>query len=340
MKQDFDPSSPPRVLSERENRVIDKHLQEKPECQDGDIVSQWGSYCSTYRKTTGKLWVFDSSRGGISKQELYFYSVDSTVGAITCSHPIKLWDLRRKLSRRETARIQGFPESMILPKQSYNKLFGNAVCVPCAKFAISRVCSDVDEAVRHLDVCAGIGGFSFALKQVCPSAITVGFSEVFPSAVKNYELNFPDAPNLGDASKISSRVGGKGWPRCDLLTAGFPCQPFSRCNTLISRDDHKNSDFFQTVLDAIDESEADRIVLENVANLMKDQVRFGQILTHLKDQGFYVTYRVLNSVDFNVCQKRKRVYIVGSKKKEPLPLDPPACTEKALCIRDIIKTDP
>ena len=300
-------------LTRRELAVLDRHEQLAEEGSRADsTVEQWEGHYSTFRAKTGKLWVYRLRKGKkVAKQELIFYSTKSTAGTLTCSHAVKLLDLRRKLTPRETARLQGFPDEMILPERSYNKLFGNAVCVPCAVHALSRVCG-VDERLRHLDLCAGIGGFSFALKTACPLSETVGYSDVFPPAEKCYAANFPRVPRMGDATLVSR------WPPCDLLTAGFPCQPFSSCNTSIGKEDHKDRDFYKFLLTAIEESGATRVVLENVVAFRSDKKRFGEIVDFLRDRSFSVSHAVLDASRFGVPQTRKRVYIMASKLGPPL----------------------
>lgn len=312
--------SPSARLSVRETKILEKHRDETEGVVGVDsTVEQWEGHFSTFRASTGKLWVYRLRNGRkVAKQELFFYSAKSVVGTLTCSHPVKLHDRRRKLTPRETARLQGFPEDMILPVQACNRLFGNAVCVPCAAFAIARVCR-YQERLRHLDVCSGIGGFSFALREACPSSWSVGFSEVFRPAERCYVANFPNTPRLGDATLVTSSPphGGPGWPQCDLFTAGFPCQPFSACNTLIAREDHAYRDFYRVVLRAIEESGATRVVLENVVAFFSD-ARFEEIVGFLRERDFHVSRAVLDSADFGVPQRRKRMYVMASKVSPPL----------------------
>ena len=140
------------MLSKRKLEVIDRHGT--PSSRDGVCVPQWDGTSSIYLKRRAKLWVHDHTPRRHALQEFYFHSIESVAGTLTASHPIKLWDLKRRLSPRETARLQGFPEEFILPRCSYNKLIGNAVAVPCATHALSRVLDGSEKT--YVDLCAGI----------------------------------------------------------------------------------------------------------------------------------------------------------------------------------------
>ena len=301
------------MLSQRELKVVERHISETEE--EGQRVKQGDHTWSVIKN--GRLWVHNDTNRKQAFQDLYFYSVNSTVGTLTCSHPIKLWDKRRLLTTRETARLQGFPETFILPTRNCSMLLGNSVCVPCAAYAISRICERNDK-IRHLDVCSGIGGFSFALRMVVNDPVNVGFSEVNLPAIDCYLSNFQDTPSLGDAYKV------KNWPKCDLLTAGFPCQPFSCSNSQNRRLNHESKDFYKIVLHAIQCSDATRVVLENVKNFRtigKD--KFEDIIHTLKSLGFHVSFQILNSVNSGVPQQRQRLYIVASKTSLPRAWDRP-----------------
>lgn len=305
------------ALNATQTDVIQRHV-EKSAMESGVRVPQWDGAISVYFKDTGRLWVHNDHPRKQAFQELYFYSQKSTVGTITCSHAIKLWDERRCLTSREMARLQGFPDSMKLPATQAVKLFGNAVSVPCAAYALSRVC-DQGETLRHLDVCAGIGGFSFALHRAVSGVQCVGFSEIMSCAINCYKDNFPDSPELGSALEVQS------WPQCDIYTAGFPCQPFSCANSRRRRDAHKSKDFFKTVIESIRACGARRVVLENVRNFQTvGRDKFEALVQALDDMGFHVAWGILNSQDSNLPQQRKRLYIVASKDAVPKPFDRPS----------------
>lgn len=310
-----------KTLSDREHTVIRTHVKES-QMVDGVRIRQWEGAWSVYYSKSGRLWVHNDDTRKQSFQELYFYSRPSVVGTLTCSHPIKLWDEQRYLTPRETARLQGFPDAMHLPDTQYQRLFGNAVAVPCAAYALSRVCRRT-EKIRHIDMCAGVGGFSFALASVVDHPTCVGFSEVMKAAIRCYTKNFPSAPALGDAHTAA-------WPECDLLTAGFPCQPYSGSNTPDRRVSHKHRDFYTTVLDAVQRSRATRVVLENVMSIQTLGAHVLERVTRtLQDWGFRVSHQVLDSIHSSLPQRRQRLYIVASKVRDPLPWDRPVVASPA-----------
>ena len=67
----------------------------------------------------------------------------------------------------------------------------------------------------HIDLFAGIGGFSLAAKNLNVS--TVAFSEIDKAAIEAYHLNFPTHINIGDITKLETI------PAVDIVTAGVPC---------------------------------------------------------------------------------------------------------------------
>lgn len=298
------------MLSQRERDVLERHERANP--ASGERVPQWDGWLSVYMKDTGRLWVHNDQPRRQAIQELVFHSVDSVSTTLTCSHTLKFWDLKRSATPRETARLQGFPETFKLPPSRYNRLIGNAVAVPCAAHALACLMLPHND-VTHIDMCAGIGGFTFAGQAVGLNMTCVGYSEVMTAALKCYKLNFPDAPCLGDATTV------KVWPKAQLLTAGFPCQPFSKCNSRLRRDTHTHQDFFEVVLHAIEQSQVDYVVLENVATLLSSGAeKFKQLKHGLTRLGFDMDMHVLNAREFGLPQSRKRLYIIANRTGSPM----------------------
>lgn len=160
---------------------------------------------------------------------------------------------------------------------------------------------------RTIDLFAGIGGIRLGFE-------AYGCKNVFSSewdkyAQLMYEANFHEKP-FGDINDIAP----EDIPDHDILLAGFPCQPFSIAGKGLGFADTRGTLFFniEAILKA---KKPEAFLLENVKRLTThDGGRtFAVILERLQKLGYKVYYKVFNSLDFGVPQKRERIYIVGFK---------------------------
>lgn len=165
--------------------------------------------------------------------------------------------------------------------------------------------SDKNIMYKTIDLFAGIGGIRLGFE-------THGCENVFSSewdndAQKMYAANFGDIPN-GDINLIEPT----DIPNHDILLAGFPCQPFSIAGKGLGFADTRGTLFFN--IEKILEIKKPRaFLLENVKRLTTHDngQTYAVILEKLKNLGYTVYSRVLNSLDFGLPQKRERIYIVG-----------------------------
>ena len=165
--------------------------------------------------------------------------------------------------------------------------------------------------VKFIDLFAGIGGMRLGFEGA--GCRCVFSSEWDQFSQKTYEANFGEKP-AGDITKI----GAKEIPDFNVLTAGFPCQPFS---SMGKREGFKNKTqgtLFFDVARIIEEKQPEAVLLENVPGLLThdDGRTFMTIIDALHELGYKVYYRVLNSSDFGVPQHRKRIFIVGFNRKK------------------------
>ena len=135
-------------------------------------------------------------------------------------------------------------------------------------------------------------------------------NEMDSAACRTYRHNFPNA-NLveGDIKKVAT----SDIPDFDVLTAGFPCQPFSIAGLQKGFKDRDGNLFFE-ITRIIDAKRPKVVFLENVPHLMEhdDGKTFLVIYNGLAQFGYTVYYRVLASNDYgNLPQIRKRIYIVA-----------------------------
>jgi len=132
-------------------------------------------------------------------------------------------------------------------------------------------------------------------------------------AQKTYKANFGELPH-GDITKISER----DIPRFDILLAGFPCQPFSSIGKREGFKHKTQGTLFYDVARIIDSHKPKAFLLENVSGLIThdDGRTFTTIIGVLTDLGYEIEYKILDSSDFGVPQKRDRIYIVGFNKRK------------------------
>lgn len=152
---------------------------------------------------------------------------------------------------------------------------------------------------------AGVGGFEQALPE--PDFECVGYSEIDKHAIKTYQEHFTH-DNYGDATTIDPAA----LPDFELLTAGFPCQPFSVAGERQGFDDTRGTLFFDIVR-VLHHKRPRNFILENVKGLVShDQGRtFHTIINTLTKLGYCVEWEVLNAKDLGTPQNRERIIIVG-----------------------------
>lgn len=127
-------------------------------------------------------------------------------------------------------------------------------------------------------------------------------------AQQTYESNFGEIP-FGDITKISEF----DIPKFDILTAGFPCQPFSSIGKRQGFEHKTQGTLFYDVARIIAHHKPRAFLLENVSGLVTHDNgnTLTTIIETLEGLNYTVTYKILDSVDFGVPQRRQRIYIVG-----------------------------
>lgn len=123
-----------------------------------------------------------------------------------------------------------------------------------------------------------------------------------------------DAPIWDDVGTFD----GRPWRgRVDIITAGFPCQPFSHAGKRNSNDDERNG--WPDTLRIIREVQPRYVFLENVRGLLSavdktttEPVPYvGTILRDLADSGYDARWRVLSAAELGAPHKRDRLWIVA-----------------------------
>lgn len=163
---------------------------------------------------------------------------------------------------------------------------------------------------RFAELFAGIGGFRVGFESVGGACVFA--SELNACARRVYAANceggaHPPPLLVGDITEVE----GGAVPDHDVLTAGFPCQSFSKVGTLTGLGDHRGVLFFEVVR-VLRAKRPAAFLLENVENLttMNEGRDFAVILEALRGVGYACATRVVDS-GVLLPQVRRRVFFVG-----------------------------
>ena len=196
--------------------------------------------------------------------------------------------------------------------------------------------------MTHLDLFSGIGGFALAAQTVWGSDYhCVGFCEIDPFCQQVLSKNFPGVQIYGDIRTLSAerlaadtesgnaerfgvgdsrrertvspqdgfglRTEPSGRCTVDLLTGGFPCQPFSTAGKRKGTEDDRF--LWPEMLRVIREVKPRWVIGENVAGII--EMALGQVCAELESLGYEVQCFVIPACAINAPHRRDRVWIVG-----------------------------
>ena len=162
--------------------------------------------------------------------------------------------------------------------------------------------------MKTVELFAGIGGFRVAAEK--NGLRTVWANDIDSTAVTVYRDNFGnDSIVLGDIHEYIDSV-----PDHDILTGGFPCQPFSKAGKKQGIADYRGT-LFEVIVNILSRRSPQYFVLENVNSLlyMEKGKHFRTILSALSTLGYKIEWRVFNASSFGLAQHRERVIILGAK---------------------------
>lgn len=164
--------------------------------------------------------------------------------------------------------------------------------------------------LRYFDAFAGISGFRSALEKV-GSFECVGFCEIDKYAQMAYRAMYETGGEEFYENIREIDTGKLG--DFDLLTGGFPCQPFSLAGRRKSFKDERGDLFFELAR-ILKAKRPQYFTFENVPGLLSAEAgtAYAKILDTLCELGYSVAWHVLNSTDFGVPQSRRRVYLIGN----------------------------
>jgi len=167
--------------------------------------------------------------------------------------------------------------------------------------------------IKLVDLFAGTGAFSYAFHYT-NKVETIFANDMLDSSEKIFNLN--NTLHLTNKNLID--IPNNEIPSHNILTGGFPCQPFSIAGTQKGFDDERSNVFWK-ILSILEAHTPEIVILENVKNLQSHDNgnTFKIIIENLEKLGYNIKYAILNTSKItSVPQNRERIYIVCFKNIE------------------------
>ena len=160
---------------------------------------------------------------------------------------------------------------------------------------------------KILSLCSGYGGLDLAVEEHFTGSHTAYWSDIDPSACAVMEARFPDAEPVGDLTQFGDRKFD-----ISILTAGYPCQPFSHAGKRKGEDDERH--LWPYIANIISISRPQWVVLENVAGHLT--LGGPAVVGTLTEMGYSVRWGVVRASDAGAPHQRKRIFIVANASGE------------------------
>ena len=159
--------------------------------------------------------------------------------------------------------------------------------------------------LKLLDLFSGLGGFSLGLEST-GFFETIAFVEKDEFCQKVLKKNFKNIPIEGDIRNVK----GEKY-RADVVTGGFPCQPFSVAGKRKGTDDDRY--LWDETIRVVRECKPKWFIGENVEGLVniQDGMVLRQVQDDLEKEGFEVQCLIIPASGIGAWHQRKRIWIIG-----------------------------
>ena len=175
---------------------------------------------------------------------------------------------------------------------------------------------NTEKYIRHLSLCSGYEGIGIGLRRVLTDVQEVAHVEIEAFAAANLVAKME--AGLLDPCPVFTNL--KEFPfrkfrgQVDILTGGFPCQPFSNAGAHKSTEDPRH--LFPFILEGIKECRPRLVFLENVEGIISSKTGDGEsvlqyVLRSLEEVGYRATAGVFSASEVGAPHQRKRVFIMG-----------------------------
>jgi len=168
---------------------------------------------------------------------------------------------------------------------------------------------DTTKTTTHISLCAGYGGIDIGLKRAIPSLLTVAFSEIEAFACANLVSKME--AGLLDAAPIWSNLKTFPWEefrgKVDILSGGYPCQPFSAAGKRLGTEDPRH--LWPYIAKGIAIMQPRVCFFENVEGHISLGLR--AIIEDLGRLGYATAWGIFSAAEVGAPHQRKRIFILA-----------------------------
>ena len=165
--------------------------------------------------------------------------------------------------------------------------------------------------ITHLSLCSGYGGLDLGIKGVFGENVrTVAYAEIEAFAIECL-LARMEGGQL-DAAPISPNLKSFPWEafsdRVDILSGGYPCQPFSAAGKRLGTEDPRH--LWPFIADGIRIMRPKLCFFENVEGHISLGLR--EVVGELESMGYQVSWGIFSAREVGAPHQRKRVFILAN----------------------------
>ena len=159
--------------------------------------------------------------------------------------------------------------------------------------------------LKHVDLCSGIGGFALGFSWAELSH-PVLFCDIEPWSRKILAKHWPDVKIAKDVKELANDPDGL-IPDCDILSCGYPCQPFSQAGVRRGEEDDRH--IWPEIFTIIQAKRPTWIVCENVYGHIS--MGLDTVLSDLETEGYSCQPFIVPACAVNAPHRRDRLWIVA-----------------------------
>jgi len=162
--------------------------------------------------------------------------------------------------------------------------------------------------LKHLDLFSGIGGFSLGLESA-GLVDTVAFCDFDKYCQQILKKNFPGVPIYGDVKELNyDKLKADGIDTIDIITGGYPCQPFSVAGRKKGEEDPRH--VWPEMFRLVQELRPTWVIGENVGGHIK--LGLDTVLENLESEGYSARTFSISASSIGANHKRERVWIIAN----------------------------